>query len=151
MKKLIVVLLLPFIGCASFRNSGFMKYVNDRFGAPTTADLNSVSMREKYVKDNPSLTEPIKTAILKGEIVKEMSKKDVIAVMGNPQSADLHDTSTMRVTTWNYCFGNTVMGIDFNDDAVAEIDSRSGETGIYSCSEAGREMWIARRGRDVQK
>lgn len=151
MRRFGFVVILMLTGCASFRNSPPMRWVNDRFGPVSASDGTYQVAQERYLAAHPGISEPVRKAILEGRIVRGMTTDDVRSVLGNPSTIDAHETIDKQVSTWNYCLGDTIRSVDFEGNSVIEMESRSGVTGTWACKEASREMWIGRRSRDSGK
>lgn len=111
LKTLLVLVFLATTGCAAFSRP-LMKSDQD-------------SGRE-YINRHPELTEEIKQAILHGEVIKGMTKDEVIASWGNPSRINEPFTNQFGNyygETWEY---NRLLAIPiyiaFENGIVESVD-----------------------------
>ncbi len=92
----------------------------------TVSCTTSRVRREKFVSENPALSQNIKSAVTRGEVIRGMSEDDVRASWGEPVNVVSEVREDGRpVTTWVYekTFGNyvNVYNVRFVDGRVFEV------------------------------
>ncbi len=91
-----------------------------------------MSLRERYVRDNPGLKSKIRQAILDGDIIIGMTKEHVYASRATPifKGEKQRNDETYEYWTYPDMKGSPFINIYFSDNIVVEIEKIDEEPSV---------------------